>query len=77
MTIWPTGYKSAHVAGTRDGGAVSVAVKKDTTQVWFRRSPDGSSWPATAPYAPIQIGSSGGSSGKVFQIRQRRDARCW
>lgn len=73
MTIWPNTYKSAHAAGTRDGGAVSVALKTGTTQIWFRRSPDGESWPATAPFAPVLVGDLGGSSSKNAQVQQRRD----
>lgn len=69
--IFDSTYKNCFVADTVDGGAVAVALKAGTSEIWFRRSPDGLTWPSAAPYAPVLIASLGSSTNKVAHVRQQ------
>jgi hypothetical protein len=74
IQVWDSTFTKAQTPpiGTLDGGAVSVAIKKNTTppQVYFKYSPDGSDWSMT----PVLVGDLGSSAFKTVGIRQKSEA---
>jgi hypothetical protein len=80
MPVWTADYRCAHICDTAGGGAASVALKKGTNpvEIWFRRSPDGLTWPDDDPaYAPRKVANYTFGIGAVtvipLQIIQKRE----
>lgn len=62
--IWTAEYTNAHLCALV-AGAASVAVKKGTSQIWFRRSLDGATWNSE----PILVGTM--TTGKAAHVHQK------
>lgn len=72
---WTDGYKGGNEFPLIDGGAGSCKIKvgTDPAEVWFRRSPDSTSWPADAPYGPVPVGTLG-SDHKSVNGKQKTES---